>query len=145
MGTEVFTMDSSGFTSPPWAWSAQPDAGIVDIDYTCTIDAGAYCPSPSNGATQSRQILLADIGIAQPAGSGTIQYAQAYRDVYYNPPLIAGIPIIAPPPLPRAHHCFCDVVGGEDWSLAALGVTGLGAGALAGRRLRRRARSASRP
>jgi hypothetical protein len=140
VGTEVFTMDSSAFTTPPWAWST-PDAGIVDIDYTCTVDGGAYCPSPSNGATQSRQIVLADIGTAQPLGTGLIQHAQAYRDVYYSPPLAAVrslpvVPITRPP-------CGCYVVGGEGWSFAALGATGLCAGLLAVRGLRRRRRSST--
>jgi hypothetical protein len=149
VGTEVFTMDSSAFTSPPWTWSSQPDAGIVDIDYTCSVDGGVYCPSPSNGATQSRQIILADIGPAQTAGPVPIQNAQAYRDVYYRPPLSisvpapvrTGLPVVPITRSPPA--CGCDVVGGDGWSVAALGGTGLGAALFAVRGLRRRRRSST--
>jgi hypothetical protein len=140
MTGDVFTADSSAFTNPPWSWST-PDAGIVDIDFTCSVaDGGTYCPSPSSGGALARQIVLADVALAQTTHTGTMQYAHAYRDVYYSSPPIPVVPISAPPALPRA-HCFCDVVGGEEWSLAALAVTGLGAGALAARRLRRRPRS----
>ncbi len=151
MTGDVFTADAGAFSNPPWRWST-PDGGIVDIDYTCSVsDGGNYCPSPSNGATQPRQIVLADIAMAQTAHGGSIQYAQAYRDVYYQPPPAAvaagaggsgpvtavGGPTAVPP-------CNCDIVGADGWSVAALGAA-LGAGMLVARRLRRRARSSPTP
>jgi hypothetical protein len=138
MPMDVFTMDRSAFT-PDAGWNWSFDGGTVDIDYTCSVaDGGAFCPTPSNAGTQQRQILLADIGIDQPAGvasDASIQYAQAYRDVYYSPPpgVVTAIPIVRQPP-----PCGCLVVGGAGWSVAALGATGLGAGVLALRGLRRR-------
>jgi hypothetical protein len=150
---DVFSADRSAFTPDAgwrWGFDGGTDGGTVDIDFTCSVtDGGAYCPSPAPGTTQSRQIMLADIALDKDAlGSGSIQHAQAYRDVNYQPPLPAppialdagAVPITAVGPPAHVPPCNCNVVGGEGWSLAALGATGFGAALLAVRGLRRRRR-----
>jgi hypothetical protein len=150
MTTDVYTMDSSAFTAPPWAWST-PDAGIVDIDYTCSVASGkSYCPSPSSVVSQERQILLADIAIAESAGTGSIQYADAYRDVWYATPSgqvgpVAPAITLSPEPSEEVGLSCTVARGRERRSLAALAGAGLCAGVLVARVARRRRRSTGGP
>jgi hypothetical protein len=147
MTTDVYTMDWSAFTSPQWAWSV-PRAGTVDIDYTCSVMAGnSSCPSPPSGTTQPRQILLADISLAQPASGGTesIQYAEAYRDLWYVTPGGQSGQVTSAirfsPDFQEEEGLSCAAARGRGpRSFAAVGSVALCAGMLAARAARRRKR-----
>jgi hypothetical protein len=75
------------FNNPPWVWTPS-GSGVVDIDYTCSLNPGArYCPALP-GSTQQHQCMLVEIA-PSPAAMGTPGFniqppAAVYRNMEFG-------------------------------------------------------------
>jgi hypothetical protein len=83
---DVFVKDPTYFTSPTWAWTQS--GSTVDIDYLCSVTAGArYCPLLP-GSTLQHQCILVEIA-PSPDAVGTPGFniqppAAVYRNMEFG-------------------------------------------------------------